>query len=390
MASPRQDNVNFSAAATTMQTKIPCTVMRAGTSKGPFFLASDLPSDVRLRNCVLLAVMGSPDKRQIDGIGGGDSLTSKVAIVSKSNRPGIDVEYLFAQVGTDNAVVDTSPNCGNMLAGVGPYAIDKQLVKATSPTTTVTIYNVNTGKVVEATVPTPNGELTYDGDVHIDGVPGSGAGIVLNFLDAAGAKTGKLLPTGNVVDIVDDVMVSCIDYSTPIVMLAAQSVGKSGYESKQELDGDADFLTRLERIRRMAALKMGLGDVSGKVLPKIVLLAPPVAEGNITSRYFVPWNCHAAHAVTGTLCVAAACHIPGSVASQLFQPNERDAGKVIVEHPSGKIEAVVKVTQEIDQAVPTIARAGIVRTARPLVEGIAYLPGSFEGLDQDSLVAETA
>jgi len=368
-----------------MQIQIPCVVMRGGTSKGPFFLASDLPKEERARNQVLLSVMGSPDRRQIDGLGGGDSLSSKVAIVSSSKRPGIDVEYLFAQVGVGSNIVDTSPNCGNMLAGVAPFAIEKGLVKTTSPTTTVRIFNVNTGKVVEAVVPTPAGRLTYDGHVQIDGVPGKGAGIVLNFLDAAGAKTGKLLPTGNVLDIIDGIPVSCVDYSTPIVFLAAQSVGKTGYESKQELDADTNLLNRLETIRRVAALRMGLGDVSGKVLPKIVLLAPPAANGTITSRYFVPWNCHAAHAVTGALCVAAACHIPGSVASNIARLNTAEPGTVVVEHPSGKLEARVNIRGSDQHGMPAIESAGIVRTARLLISGVVYVSGAvWEGQEMET------
>lgn len=367
-----------------MQIQIPCVVMRGGTSKGPFFLASDLPKNERARDRVLLSIMGSPDRRQIDGLGGGDSLTSKVAIVSKSARSGIDVEYLFAQVGVDSNVVDTSPNCGNMLAGVAPFAIEKGLVRATSPATVVRIFNINTGKVVEAVVPTPAGRITYDGDVQIDGVPGKGAGIVLNFLDAAGAKTGKLLPTGNPVDLIDGVPVSCIDYSTPVVFLAARSVGKTGYESKQELDADTRLLNRLETIRRQAALKMGLGDVSGKVLPKIVLLAPPAASGNITSRYFVPWNCHAAHAVTGALCVAAACHIPGSVASGLVRIDAQEPGAVVVEHPSGKLEVRVNFQPDSAKNQPEIKSAGIVRTARLLISGVVHVSGAaWQGLETE-------
>jgi hypothetical protein len=318
--------------------------------------------------------MGSPDRRQIDGLGGGDSLTSKVVLVSASTRPGIDIDYLFAQVGIDTDMVDTSANCGNMLAGVGPFAIEKGLVKAKSPTTSIRIFNLNTGKVVQAVIPTPDGHVAYDGDVQIDGVPGKGAGIVLNFLDAAGAKTGKLLPTGSVIDVIEGVPVSCIDYSSPIVFLSAQSVGKSGYESKQELDADRDLLRALEKIRLQAALKMGLGDAVGKVLPKIALLASPAGKGNITSRYFVPWNCHAAHAVTGALCLAAACHIPGTVASDIvqFSPNSLDV--VGIEHPSGRIEVRVKVRARNARGMPVIESAGIIRTARPIVSGVVYVP----------------
>jgi 2-methylaconitate cis-trans-isomerase PrpF len=368
-----------------MQIQIPCVVMRGGTSKGPFFLASDLPRDERARDRVLLSIMGSPDRRQIDGLGGGDSLTSKVAIVSASSRPGIDVEYLFAQVGVDSNIVDTNPNCGNMLAGVAPFAIEKGLVKTSSPATTVRIYNVNTGKVVEAVVHTPAGRITYDGDVQIDGVPGKGAGIILNFLDAAGAKTGRLLPTGNAIDMIDGIPVSCVDYSTPIVFLAAQSVGKTGCESKQELDADSALLNRLETIRRLAALRMGLGDVSGKVLPKIVLLAPPAANGNITSRYFVPWNCHAAHAVTGALCVAAACRIPGSVASAIVRRDAAAPGTIVVEHPSGELEVRVNIRGNDSDGMPAIESAGIVRTARLLISGVVYVSGAaWEGQEMET------
>jgi hypothetical protein len=355
-----------------MQFQIPCVVMRGGTSKGPFFLASDLPQDEGARNRLLLSIMGSPDRRQINGLGGGDSLSSKVVIVSPSVRPGIDVEYLFAQVGVDTGIVDTNPNCGNMLSGVAPFAIEHGLVPASSPSTTVKIFNINTGKVIEAVLPTPNGKVTYEGDVQIDGVPGKGAGILLNFLNAGGAKTGRLLPTGNVVDFVDGIDVSCVDFSTPVVFLRADAVGKTGYETKQALDADLVLLTWLESIRRKAALRMGMGDVSGRVLPKLVLLAPPQCGGNISSRYFVPWNCHAAHAVTGALCVAAACHIPGSVAAKLMRADPADPGMVLIEHPSGKIETHITLGPLQEGGVPQICSAGIVRTARPLMSGIAF------------------
>lgn len=359
-----------------MLTPIPCLLMRGGTSKGPFFLADDLPADPVLRNEVLLSVMGSPDLRQIDGIGGGDSLTSKVAIVSRSQRAGIDVEYLFAQVSVGQRAVDTNPNCGNMLSGVGPFAIEQGLVQASHPVTAIKIFNVNTGKVIEALVPTPNGEVTYEGEVHIDGVPGGASGIVLNFLDAAGAKTGKLLPTGNALDMVHGIPVSCVDFSTPIVLVAAQDLGKTGHESKAELDADQELLARLEQLRLAAAQRMGLGDVSGSVLPKVALLAAPAQGGSISSRYFVPWNCHAAHAVTGALCVAAACLIPGSVAARLVVREPAQPERIAIEHPSGKLEAQVDLEPGLNGAPPTIHRVGIVRTARPLFSGQVLIPGA--------------
>lgn len=355
---------------------IPCVVMRGGTSKGPFFLIDDLPHDEATRNRVLLAAMGSPDRRQIDGLGGGDSLTSKVVMVSKSARPGIDVEYLFAQVSIDSETVDTSPNCGNMLAGVAPFAIEHGLVAAGMPTTRVRVFNRNTGKVVEAVVQTPGGKVNYEGDVHIDGVPGSGAPILLNFLDAAGAKTGRLLPTGRVQDVIDGVPVSCVDFSSPIVFIAAASLGKSGYESKAELDEDSAMLARLEAIRLQAAQLMGMGDVRSKVLPKVVLLAKPAHGGQISSRYFVPWNCHAAHAVTGALCVAAACSIPGTIAAELVQPDAAQPGLIGIEHPSGRLDTQVQIDGRDGDGLPLIRSAGVVRTAKPIVSGVVYVPGS--------------
>jgi 4-oxalomesaconate tautomerase len=353
-----------------MLVPIPCMLMRGGTSKGPFFLASDLPSDPACRDQWLLAIMGSPDARQIDGIGGGNTLTSKAVIVHSSSRPGIDVDYLFAQVSLTDNTVDTGPNCGNMLSGVAPFAIERGLVRACGPVTRVRIYNINTGKVMEAVVQTPDGRVTYDGDVAVDGVPGTGAGVQLNFLDAAGAKTGALLPTGRAMDVVDGVPLTCIDFTTPMVLIAAASLGKTGHESKDELDGDADLLARLEQLRLKAALLMGMGDVSGKVLPKVALLGAPRFGGAISSRYFVPWNCHAAHAATGATCVAAACCIPGTVAAPLARlaPAAGDwAREVVIEHPAGRIAATVQ-----PDGHGGVASAGIVRTARPLFNGQVY------------------
>jgi 4-oxalomesaconate tautomerase len=355
-------------------TDIPCLLMRGGTSKGPYFLAEDMPSDPALRDRVLLAVMGSPHVRQIDGIGGGDSLTSKAVILGRSNRPGIDIDYLFAQIAVGEGGVDTAPNCGNMLSGVGPYAIERGLVPAGDPITTVRIFNINTSKVVEAVVQTPGGRVTYDGDATVDGVPGSGAPIVLNFLNAAGAKTGKLLPTGNPIDIIDGIEVSCVDLSSPLVFVAAASLGKTGYESKKVLDSDPELLCRLEEIRRRAAARMGMGDVSGKVLPKFALVAPPAASGNVAARYFVPWNCHSAFAVTGALCLGAAASIPGTVAYRAARHDRDNPGVVAIEHPAGRLETRMSIQSAPSSGVPVFDRAGIVRTARPLLEGVVHIP----------------
>lgn len=357
-----------------MMLSIPCTLMRGGTSKGPYFHAKDLPSDPAERDRVLLAAMGSPHARQIDGIGGGDTLTSKVVIVSPSTRPDIDVEYLFAQVSVETATVDTTPNCGNMLAGVGPFAIENALVRATDPITTLRILNVNTGKVVEAVIQTPDGVVSYDGLARIDGVPGSGAPIQLNFRDAAGAKTGRLLPTGRRIDVVDGVEVSCVDFSAPLVFVPAEALGKTGYESKAELDADRQLKSRLESIRLQVALMAGLGDVRDKVLPKIALVAPPQGRGVIASRYFTPWNCHSAYAVTGALCLAAASVIPGSVVHRLARPKASDPYLVTIEQPAGSLDIRLNVATDSADAEPAIASAGLIRTARRLFRGTVHIP----------------
>ncbi len=353
-----------------MLTGIPCMVMRGGTSKGPFFLASDLPEDAAHRDRTLLAVMGSEHIRQIDGIGGGDSLTSKAVVVSGSSRPGIDVEYLFAQVAVGGDTVDTTPNCGNMLAAVGPFAIERGLVAAKSPETTLRVFNRNTGKIVEVVVQTPAGKVTYAGDTAIDGVPGRSAPVLLNFLDAAGAKTGKLLPTGHAIDMIGGIAVSCVDFASPLVLVAAATLGKSGYETKTEIDADKRLFERVEAVRLEASRRMGLGDATGKVLPKVALLAPPSQGGTVASRYLTPWSCHAAHAVTGALCVAAACRVPGTVAERVARGSD---DSIVIEHPAGKIQTRVEAAPSGADGVPAIARAGVVRTARLLLAGRVFV-----------------
>lgn len=356
------------------QTAIPCVFMRGGTSRGPYFLAEDLPSDPSLRDRVLLAVMGSPDARQIDGLGGADPLTSKVAIVSRSSRPGIDVDYLFAQVKIDQAVVDTSPNCGNMLSGVGPFAIEAGLVQAQDGETTVRVFNVNTGAVVHVSVQTPGKEVRYDGDAAIDGVPGTAAPISVNFVEAVGAKTGKLLPTGRVLDEVEGIQVSCVDLAMPMVIARAADFGKTGCETRHELNADAALLARIEHVRRAAGFLMGMGDVTGKVVPKFCLIAPPSRGGTITSRYFVPDRCHAAHAVTGALCLAATCALPGSIAEGIAQLLPGPRRTIEIEHPSGTIATEFELAGSHD--APIIRRAALVRTARKLMSGFVFVPGA--------------
>lgn len=357
-----------------MLISIPCTLMRGGTSKGPYFHAKDLPADPELRNQMLLAAMGSPHVRQIDGIGGGDTLTSKVVIVSPSERPGIDIDYLFAQVSVETTTVDTTPNCGNMLAGVGPFAIENGLVPASDPITTLRIFNINTQKVVEAVIQTPGGQVTYDGDAKIDGVPGSGAPIQLNFLNATGAKTGRLFPTGNRIDVIDGIEVSLVDFATPLVFVPAIALGKTGHESKKELDADVTLKSRLESIRLQIAERAGLGDVRGKVLPKIALVAPPRKGGVIASRYFTPWSCHSAYAVTGALCLSAASILPGTVVNRLASLNESDSCLIKIEQPAGSLDIRLQVDGNLHASEPQIVSAGLIRTARKLFKGNVLLP----------------
>lgn len=350
---------------------IPCLFMRGGTSRGPYFKASDLPSDSRARDAVLLAAMGSPDSRQIDGLGGATTLTSKVAIVSPSNEPGCDVDYLFAQVDIAHPRVDTSPSCGNMLAGVAPFAIETGLIAAREGETRVMIYNVNTKSRIEAVVQTPGGVVRYGGEARIDGVPGTAAPIVLNFMDVVGSLTGAMLPTGKVRDIIDGVQVTCIDVAMPMILLRAADFGLTGIEGAAQIDGDAALLARIEAIRRQAGAMMGLGDVSQKVVPKVGLLSSPRDGGTITSRYLTPHALHAAHAVTGAVCVASACALPGSIAHEFATPDAANPREIWIEHPSGKID-VLLTTKQGPAGLDIVA--GTLRTARLIMRGEVMVP----------------
>lgn len=353
-------------------TSIPCLLMRGGTSKGPYFKASDLPADIAARDRVLLAVMGSPDLRQIDGLGGADTLTSKVAIVSKSTREGVDVDYLFAQVDVARPIVDTSPSCGNMLSGVGPFAIETGMVAAQDGTTMVVIYDVNTDSRIEAVVQTPGGRVRYTGDAAIDGVPGTAAPIVLNFMDAVGSKTGVMLPTGHAKEVINGIEVSCLDVCMPMVMMRAADLGLTGYEGRSEIDPNKELLARIEAIRMEAGRRMGFGDVSDKVIPKVGLLSPPRNGGAITSRYLTPHKLHAAHAVTGAVCVSTACLLEGSIAWDIAVRPEGNPRTIWIEHPSGQAD----VRMQTEGAGPTlqVIRAGVLRTARPIMRGEVFVP----------------
>src|SRR6476619_2000078 len=343
--------------------RIPCVIMRGGTSRGPYFLASDLPSDPDERDSILISVMGSGHELEIDGIGGGNPLTSKVAIVSESLQPGADVDYLFAQVKVSEQAVDTSPNCGNMLAGVGPFAIETGLIPARRGVTPVRIYNVNTRKLIEARIATPDGCVVYDGDAAIDGVPGTAAPVHLAFLGAAGSKTGKLLPTGSPVDSIEGVEVSCVDAAMPVVIARAADFGKSGYDSVSELNADTASMARLEKTRIAAGQRMGIHDAADRVIPKPILVAPPARGGTLAGRYFMPHLCHGAFAITGSVAVATAAVTPGTLPAMLIgsRPLPTD---LRIEHPSGQLD--IRLEKHADYAEPA---AFVVRTARRLVEG---------------------
>ncbi|WP_418318577.1 4-oxalomesaconate tautomerase [Piscinibacter sakaiensis] len=350
---------------------IPCVLMRAGTSRGPFFLRDWLPEGDAARNQALIGAIGASDPLQLDGLGGGSTLNSKVAIVSRSMRPDCDLDYLFAQVGVGHQSVDTRPNCGNMLAGVAPFAIDQGLFPAKDGRTTLRIHNVNTGARIEATVSTPGGQLTYDGDARIDGVAGTAAPVLLNFLDACGAVTGKLFPTGRRIDVIDGLHVTCIDAAMPLMILRAGDLGLSGRERPAELDANLALLERIEALRLQAGIRMGLGDVTNSVVPKPVLVSAGDGADSITSRYFTPHKCHASHAVTGAIGVATAFALPGTVASG----DDREPGShpLVVLHPAGQINVEVELKGRGEQA--TVERAALVRTARKIMQGVLHLPG---------------
>lgn len=350
------------------QTRIPCLLMRGGTSKGAYFLADDLPQEPALRDRVLLAVMGSPDARQIDGIGGGDSLTSKVAIIRPSSRAGADVDYLFAQVLVDEPRIDYGQNCGNILAGVGPFAIERGLVAAIADVTPVRIYMENTGQIAIAHVPTSDGEVRYDGDARIDGVPGQAAPLIVEFKDIAGASCGALLPTGSARDVIDGVEVTCIDNGMPVVLINAQELGCSGYESPAQLDVNASLKQRLESIRLQAGRRMNLGDVSQRNVPKMCLIAPPQIGGAISTRSFIPHRCHTSIGVFGAVSVAAASLIEGSVAEGMAVVEEGDMKRLSIEHLTGEF------TVEVRLKDGKIAGCGLMRTARLLISGIVFVP----------------
>jgi 4-oxalomesaconate tautomerase len=357
------------------QTAIPCTVMRGGTSKGLYFLKRDLPADVARRDAVLLAAVGSPDPRQIDGLGGAHPLTSKIAVVGPSSHPDADVDYLFLQAVVDEARIDAGQNCGNLLAGVGPFAIEEGLVAPEDGVTTVRIHMLNTASLAAAQIQTPGRRVRYDGEARIDGVPGTAAPIPIDFLEVAGSSCGALLPTGNARDVVDGVELTAIDNGMPVVVLRAADFGKTGYETPEALEADAALKARVEAIRLQIGPRMNLGDVAKKTVPKMCLVAPPQAGGAVCTRSFIPHRVHEAIGVFGAVSVATACLLPGAVATDVAAVGDEAAAKELeVEHPTGFFTVAMDVA--IEGSEVRVRRAALLRTARRLMRGEVYVPTS--------------
>ena len=370
-----------------MQTAIPSLFMRGGSSRGPFFLASDLPSDTATRDRVLLAVMGSPDRRQIDGLGGAHPLTSKVGIVSLSQTPGVALDFLFAQLQPDKDTVDTTPNCGNMLAAVVPFALERGLIQAQGDTTTVRVLTLNTDMQCDVTVQTPLNaaglrQVEYEGSARIDGVPGTSAPITINFLDTAGSVCAGLLPTGQVLDVVTvegagfapfTLPVTCIDNGMPLVMFKASDVGRTGYESVAELNADTDLKTRIEALRIQTGHLMGLGDVTTKNYPKMTLIAAPRDGGSLCTRSFIPHVCHDAIGVLAAVTVGTACVLKGSVCDGVAVMHDGNTQVVSVEHPTGEFSVELGLDPTDPQKV---TRAALLRTARLIMRGEVMVPSA--------------
>jgi 4-oxalomesaconate tautomerase len=341
--------------------------MRGGTSKGGYFLESDLPAAGPERDRFLLRVMGSPDKRQIDGLGGADPLTSKIAVVRSSRREGMDVDYLFLQVFVDQAIVTDAQNCGNILAGIGPFAIERGLVTADESETAVTIFMENSGQVAAVRVATPGGRVTYEGDARIDGVPGSAAPIPVTFRDTEGSTCGALLPTGRACDEIDRVAVTLIDNGMPCVVMAASDLGITGTESREELDANTALKARLESIRLQAGPMMNLGDVTQQSVPKMTLVSAAQAGGAISTRTFIPHRCHASIGVLGAVSVATACALKGSPATALATMPEGLRKTLLIEHPSGATAIVLETAPD-----GSAGSAAILLTARKLFDGTVF------------------
>ena len=354
------------------QTPVPFLFFRGGTSRGPYFRRSDLPEDRKTLSEVLMAVVGAGNPRNIDGLGGGNAVTTKVAMLSRSDEPDVDVDYFFAQVAVEKRLVDYAPSCGNILVGVGPAAIEMGLMPITGEETRLRIRAVNTGSLIESVVQTQGGAVRYNGDIAIDGVPGTAAPVALNFMDVVGSRTGKLLPTGQVRETIDGIDVTCIDVAMPMMIARAADFGIEGTESQAELDENKALFARMEAIRLEAGRRMGFGDVREQVTPKIGLVAKPHSGGHISARYFMPWTTHPTLAVTGSQCIAACALLPGSVASDVTRPIAPAPVVVRIEHPIGEMEVTVK--YRLDGAELDFISAGVVRTARLIARGEVMVP----------------
>ncbi|MFD0432366.1 4-oxalomesaconate tautomerase [Streptomyces chartreusis] len=346
--------------------EVRCMLMRGGTSKAAYFLAADLPADPAVRDELLLRVMGSPDERQIDGLGGAHPLTSKVAVVSPSSDPRVDVDYLFLQVAVDRTEVSGRQNCGNILAGVGPFAVERGLVPAGEEETSVRIRMVNSGDLATATFPTPGGRVEYTGDAEISGVPGTAAPVVIEFPPGA----GKLLPTGRVRDTLDGTTVTCVDNGMPTVLITATSLGVTGYETPKDLEEDLTLADRLRELRLAAGHLMGLGDVSDATVPKLTLLAPPRHGGAITTRTFIPVRCHTSIGVLGAASVAAGLRVEGGVGTDLARLPD-DGDRIRIEHPTGFLDIESGLATDAT-GLPTARRTAVVRTARKIFDGTVF------------------
>ena len=357
---------------------IPCMLMRGGTSRGPFFLESDLPTDTAARDRVLLAALGSPDPRQIDGLGGAHPLTSKAGIVRPSTTPGVDLDFLFAQLQPNNDTVDVTPNCGNMLAAVLPFALERGLLPIGDGTTTARILTLNTGMRCDVTVQTPGRALRYAGDARIDGVPGSAAPISINFLDTAGSVCPSMLPSGRALDRIDvdgvEIAATLIDNGMPMVLVRASDFDISGYEAVADLDANEILKARLEALRLAAGPLMGLGDVAARNYPKMCLVAAPRDGGAVATRCFIPHVCHDAIGVLAAVTVATACVLPGAIAEGLAVVPPDACKTLSIEHPTGEFS----VELELDPHHPgQVARAALLRTARPIMRGEVLVPAIF-------------
>ncbi|QUX93267.1 4-oxalomesaconate tautomerase [Marinomonas sp. A3A] len=349
----------------------PCMWMRGGTSKGAYFLAEDLPADVDARAQFLLRVMGSPDERQIDGIGGADPLASKVAVVKKSARDDADVDYLFLQVFVDQAIVTDAQNCGNILAGIAPFAIERGLVEAQEGETSVRIFMENTGQIAVARVLVKDGEVQYEGDARIDGVPGFSAAVPIIFQDTAGSSCGALLPTGNVVDVIDGIEVTCIDNGMPVVIIRAVDMGITGTESREELEANDELRAKLESIRLQVGPMMNLGDVKEKSVPKMTMVSAATNGGAISTRTFIPHRCHASIGVLGAVSVATAAVLKGSPANEVAKFKSSARMTLDVEHPIGAMTVILDQDENGD-----VGSAAILRTARKLFDGQVFAHGN--------------